>query len=324
MFYDFFLLECCNCISQTSAMYKLLLPFFFMISGLSCQSSESQYMSTSDGLHLNQCIQNSTEIINKTTQAKLVDMEIDAAYKVHYAPVLAKAKIIAQLTTAVYDSITSFQQQIDLLPLASVINKEQLTTFHSLQQKAQHLQEKSIALVYKSWDNGGIKGTIFRDSTRRKGSIQYIKKEIRPILITTEEKMLSPSIKPILQTKLGLLQQQVKQNEAVFIHFFAGQFGKMMLCGPREFMAINSAKTCIRLGETYEAAFIFLLEIPHKNYDVSIGDSVLNMVDDRSPIYSIPSTAKGEQCFWTTALIENPLTKEQTILRKAFYFEVTQ
>jgi hypothetical protein len=280
-------------------------------------------MPTSDFLQLNQCAQNSTEIIHKTIQAQLVYMEMKTADNAGYVPLLAKAKIIAQLTENVYDSIALFQQQIDFLSLEIAAKKEHLVMFQSLLQKAQHLQRQSIALIYKSWDNGGIKATIFADSTKRKTSMQYIKTTLSPIT-PPEWTIISPSINSILQIQIGRLQQQVKQNEAVFINFFASQFGKMTLCGPREFMAINSPKSCIRLGETYEAAFTLLLQMPHDNYEVRIGDSLLNRRYDRSPIYNIPSKTKGEQCFWTSVMIVDPFTKEQTILHKPFYFEVTR
>lgn len=300
-------------------MYRSLLILGFAFSFTGCQFSD---LPVNDALQLNQCYQNSANLINKITQAKLIDLEVEASSKAYYQPILAKAKSIAKLTKSVYDSSTLLYQQITRLPLDIAIKKEDFAAFQSLKQQAARLQKQSVQLIYESWDNGGIKATIFSDSSRRQESIQRIEAELSPIFLTTQDQQLASMTNRILLTTLGILQQKVKQNEAVFINFFASQVGGITLCGPRPVLVANSSKTGIRLGETYEAEFIIFQQMPDDNYEVSIGDSILKMTDGFSTAHSIPSTTKGEHCFWTSVVIEEPFTKEQTFLRKPFYFEV--
>jgi hypothetical protein len=303
-------------------MSKRLLLFAFSLIFASCQLSEQQYMSTSDVLQLNKCTQTSTEIITKVIQAKLVDLAVDNSYKTYYQPILAKAKIIEKTTKPVYDSISLFHQQMASLPFGIPINKEQLARFQSLKQSASRLQKQSLRLIYESWDDGGIRSTIFADSTKRQQSIQYIETALSPIVIRAKDKQFVPSTNSILLTTLGIFQQKIKQNEAVFINFLIGQTGKMRICGSRFFIATNSSKSCIRLGETYETAITFLQEMPHDNYEVRLGNRTIKMIDGRSAAYNIPYKRKGEQCFWTSLIITSPLTQKKIFLYKPFYFEV--
>lgn len=299
-------------------LFLLGFPLFFA----GCQFSEQQYMSTSAVLRLNQCAQTSTKIMNKVIQARLVDLTVADSYRMYYQPILAKAKIIEKSTKIVYDSISVFYQEMASLPLGIPIKKERLARFQTLKQSASRLQKQSIRLIYDSWNDGGIKATIFADSTKRQECMQQIETKLSPIVLSTSNKAFSISTNSILLTTLGVLQQKIKQNEAVFINFLRSQTGKMSTCG-FFYLASNSSKACIRLGETYETAITFLEEMSHDNYEVKIDNRTIKMIDGRSAVYNIPYKKKGEQCFWTSLMIKDPLTKEQTSLHKPFYFEVT-
>jgi hypothetical protein len=304
-------------------MSKLLFLLGFSLFFASCQLSEQQYMSTSTVLRLNQCTQTSTKIMHEVIQAKLVDLTVADSYRRSYQPILAKATIIEKSTKIVYDSISVFYQEMASLPFGIPIKKERLARFQALKKSANRLQKQSLRLIYNSWNDGGIKGSIFADSTKRKRNIQSIEAALSPIILRAKDKQLSISTNSILLTTLGMLQQKVKQNEAIFINFLRAQTSEMRTYCSWLYLASNSSKTCIRLGETYETAITFLQEMPHDNYEVRLGNRTIKMIDGRSAVYNIPYKKKGEQHFWTSLMIKDPLTKEQTSLHKPFYFEVT-
>lgn len=301
-------------------MYRILFILGIVSSFTSCQFSKAP---TSDVLYLNQCAQNNTAFIHRINQSTLVNLEVTSTYKPYYKPILVKAKNIEQLTKSTYDSITQFYHQMASLPLDIAVGKGRLSTFQTLKQQAIRLQKKSIELIDKAWDNGGIKGTVFSDSTKREGCIQRIEVNLSPIS-PLQDKQLVSSKHSVLLTTLNLLQQKVKQNESVFINFLASQIGRMTLGGSRFFATINSSKNCIRLGETYEASIIIPEIIPHHDYKIKVGDSTLEQLHPYRTLHHIPTEVKGEQAFSISILIENPLTKEQTFIRQPFYFEVTR
>jgi hypothetical protein len=260
-------------------LFLLGFPLFFA----GCQLSEQQYMSTSAVLRLNQCTQTSTKIMHKVIQAKLVDLTVADSYRMSYQPILAKATIIEKSTKIVYDSISVFYQEMASLPFGIPIKKERIARFLALRQSANRLQKQSLRLIYDSWNDGGIKGSIFADSSKRKRNIKSIEAALSPIVLRTKDKQLTISTNSILLTTLGMLQQKVKQNEAVFINFLRGQTSKLRPFS-RFFIASNSSKPCIRLGETYETAIMFLQEMSHDNYEVKIGNRTIKMIDGRSAV----------------------------------------
>lgn len=303
-------------------MPKFLLLLVLFLSLASCQ--EPQYMSTDEVLRFDQCALRSTEIINKTTQIKLVDLRVNNFDKAYYLPILEKIETIEQSTKSIYDSLCLFQQQMASLPLGVPITKEQLARFQALEKSVHRLPKQNLQLIYEAWDHGGIKATIFADTTRRLQSMQALEANLNPITLSTSKKALSISTNSILRTTLGMLQQQIKQNETVFVNFLIGQTSKMRLgpCGGFS-VAANSSKTCIRLGETYETAITFLDPMPHHHYKLILEGDTLEMIDDKSSKFSISTQRTGERCFWASLIITDPLTKEQTSFHKPFYFEVS-
>lgn len=302
-------------------MHKVLFLLNITFYSISCQSSDS---STENELQLNQTMQYSHAFIHGINQTSIADLEVYADYKPHYRPVLARAKSIEKLTNNVYNNIRLFDQQIAHLPLETAIQKDHFTTFQSLEQQAVRLQEESLWLIYKSWDNGGIQSTVFADTTKRKKSIQRIEATLSSIPLITQDRQLASSNNSILLTAISLLQQSVKQSEAVFINFFAGQVGGITICGPRAFVAINSSKTCLRLGETYEATLNIAQIVPRNDYKVVVEDSVLEKQAPYRTKHKIPATQEGEQSFSIFITLKDPLTQKQTFIRNPFYFEVTR
>lgn len=304
-------------------MPKLLLLLGLSLSLVSCQ--ESEYMSTNEVLLFNQCALRSTEIIHKTIQADLADLRVNNFDKPYYLPILEKIETIEQSTKSVYDSLSLLQQQVASFPLEIPIKKEHLAQFQALNKSAHRLQTQHLQLIYKAWNHGGIKATIFADTTRRLQSIQHLEARLSPIILNRSKNALSIATNSILSTTLGMLQQNIKQNETVFVNFLIGQTGKMGF-GPCGWFSVatNSPKACIRLGETYETTITFLEQMPHDHYKLIVEGDTLEMVDDKSSKFSISTQTIGEQCFWTALIITDPLTKEQTSLYKPFYFEVSR
>ena len=302
-------------------MPKLLLLLGLSLSFFSCQ--EPQYLSTNEVFIFNQCALRSTEIINKTIQADLVDLKVNNFDKPYYQPILEKVEIIKQSTKSVYDSLCLLQQQMASLPLGTPITKEQLARFQALEKSAHRLPKQNLRLIYEAWDHGGIKYTIFADTTKRQKPIQALEANLNLITLNTSKKDLSIITNSVLRTTLGILQQNIKQSEVIFISFLLGQSSKMRFCDfGGFFVASNSSKTCIRLGETYETAITILEQMPHDSYELIVEGDTLEMINDRST-YSISPQAKGEQCFRSYLVVKNPLTGKQSFFYKPFYFEVS-
>lgn len=219
---------------------------------------------------------------------------------------------------------TTFYKEVDLLKkqFRNDFKKEQsIQTLERLFEKAQHFQKQAIQLVAISWDDGGIKGSIFADITKKQICLKQLKTDLgTPLLewfLPYDQKTYSLAI---FLTQLNHLQNHIRCQENILVRFFVGQI--FTYCGYDHFdVYAVSKKPSIRLGETYEAGICFGNYTPIPILTVSVDKDSLSIINNAAT-YQRKPTNIGEQAYKVALTFKHPISRKIERREQLFYFEV--
>lgn len=203
-----------------------------------------------------------------------------------------------------------------------------------LDTKVQELKKAYLDFVAGLWENGGIKGTIFADQSKKESALASLKSEMT--LISSDEyqadqhegksweeftfgHMPVAAIYPMLRK----FQNDARTSEAAIVNFLASQMGKMELNYDKFDVFSQSPKPYILLGETYEAEIALGAYSSQAKFSVSVGGSSLKIVDGKAK-YTARGSSVGEKKYTAKISVNNPLTGETETFTKDFSYEVGQ
>lgn len=319
---------------------------------MSCQTSSSDTMILQTLLQ-NKHRQKNTLIIQDNTSSMLKSLQEITEYKTQCRPLYSKCYEIRQLADSLSEYIDHLK--IDLInssggysnsdaPLPMMLtkipknaqateivqqmlltDKQQVAPTQIITRKIQFFYQFCINLLNDSWENGGIKGTIFADITKKEASIQSIKKvlnspflyKVRTIPDQLDQQLQGKSLAAALSL-LSLIQNDIYLQAHHITNFFCAQISYMhhytFLPG-----CISAAKQSVRLGETYHAKI--LCGIPT---NVDIKSARINgkhtTIDNNKVLYSTPVTHVGGHTYQVNLTFSNPYTNTIDSLEKSFYF----
>ena len=296
--------------------------FFFFLLFLFTTSCQNSYPEDLIQYHysLNEQLESSNQIIKKNTLAILKNAEKKIQKMPHHAVLYSKLDEIIRLSDAFYNEVEVIKLKFE----HDFKAQNQIKILDTLRQKAQIFHKKSMELVEVSWDNGGIKGCIFADITKKQASLEQLKKSIgTPIfeqlnfnIFNKKEQALA-----LILTQFYTLQNDIRQQENNLVRFFSSQIA--LYCGYDRFDVYASAqKQCIRLGETYEAGICFGDYAPITVLSLNIDNDSLPILNNRTK-YKTATKQLGEQVYLATAKVQGLFSKEIDYQEQLFYFEVS-
>jgi len=297
--------------------------FFFCLLFLlntSCQNDYSEDF-IEHHLKLNEQFGRSNQLIKKNTSEIIKKARIKIQKMPHYRILESKCKEVTQLSNTFYNEVEVLKKQLE----NDFQEQQPIKVLELLHKKAQNYYRESILLVEKSWDNGGVKGCIFADITKKQTTIKYLKKNIGiPVFEqlnanTFSNKKDQPLA--VILTQLHALQNDIRCQENGLVRFFYGQIASY--CGYDYFdVYACSQKPCIRLGETYEAGICFGDYAPISLLHVSVDKDSLPISDNRAH-YQIEGKNIGEQAYLATVKFQHLLSEKIDYQEQLFYFEVS-
>jgi hypothetical protein len=202
-----------------------------------------------------------------------------------------------------------------------------------LEQKMQALHSQYLQMIVAYWDNGGLKGTIFADIRKKDAAVKRLKKELSLYFSTNykaeeynnqtwvdfnfKNKPLA-AVLPILRK----IQNDIQISESALISFLSSQFSTLSN-SPIKILDvfIQSSTPSIHLGKIYEANLVLGAFSPQTDFKILINGDTLKSLDGRV-IYRVRPTKTGKQHYNAEIHFTNPLTGENNVFRKDFYFEV--
>jgi hypothetical protein len=285
----------------------------------SCQNGYSKDF-IEHHLRLNKQLERSNQLIKKNTSAIIKKAHIEILKMPHYGILESKSKEVTLLSNTFYNEVEVVKKQFE----NNFQEQQAIKVLELLHKKAQNYYKESILLVENSWDNGGIKGCIFADITKKQTALKQVKEDIGiPIFQqlnanTFSNKKNQPLA--VILTQIHVLQNDIRRQENNLIRFFCSQISSY--CGYDRFdVYASSQKNCIRLGETYEAGICFGDYAPISLLHVSVDKDSLPIVENRVR-FQIEPKQLGEQAYRATVKFQHILSQEIGYQEQLFYFEV--
>jgi hypothetical protein len=203
-----------------------------------------------------------------------------------------------------------------------------------LDQKVKALKKAYLDFVAGLWAEGGIKGTIFADESKKEASLLALEKTMTLVSAegykpeahegkSWEEFTFGHMPVAAIYPMLRKFQNDAKTTEAAVINFLAGQMGKMELTYDKFDVFSQSSKPYILLGEKYESEIALGAYSSQAEFSVSVGGSRLNVVDGKAK-YTSSGSSVGEKKYTATISVKNPQTGELETFKKEFSYEVGQ
>jgi gliding motility-associated protein GldM len=329
------------------------------------QSSGSGSSSSSNSLASIKQLKNNNTYIENSNEVLVATMEATTETKVQYQPLIPIAKEIQSLTTqfhqytaelkdlmveesngAYTDAEAEAEGNTDLIGMPkNGTNKKAVKQifisgqYSGSQQEAQgavldsklnQLKRAYLETIADMWDNGGIRGTVFADPSKK---APYMAKLSSKISMPNEEKKSRETTwveesfkgKTVQETYLLLTQyeNQVNLSTAFVLSFLSEQMGKLELAYDKFDVFVQSPKPYILLGEKYESEIALGAYSSQAKFSVSVGGSSLSVVDGKAK-YSATGSSVGEKKYTATITVVNPQTGERETFKKDFSYEVGQ
>jgi hypothetical protein len=307
---------------KTTASYLLLINLFFLTS---CQEQYSEVEIQQEVLW-NETIQRTNLILKRNISTKIKKAIKDIETKVQYKPFLPKFKYITTQSDSIFNEIERLKDILLEQSEAYTPSTETIPT-KALTKNIQSSYNNYLHLIEKSWDNGGVKTTVFADIRKKKSVIQEIKASLDlPILsqIRTNPAYLERQLKdkPLaaVLTFLSSIQNDIRKQEYHVFHFFDKQISRI-----HDYTRINlcsvSNKHYVRLGETYKTEILWSTNSTEAFRSIIINGNSTPIVDERAS-YKIKPNQTGEQTYHPTLTFLNPYTNTIDSIQKTFYFNV--
>ncbi len=199
-----------------------------------------------------------------------------------------------------------------------------------LEFKLKQLKEAYLETILKMWDEGGIRGTIFADPSRKNATIDKLTREIS---MPNDNNFSSKTTwiednfrgKTVQETYLLLTQyeNQINLSTAAILKFLSEQMGRLELTYDKFDVFAQSPKPYVLLGETYESEIALGAYSSQAKFSVSVNGQSLPIRDGKAR-YSTRAARIGEKTYSATISVVNPLTGETETFKKDFSYEVGQ
>jgi hypothetical protein len=307
---------------------KPLLPYlclFLILIGTSCQEQYSDAMIQQQVLW-NANIQRTNLILKSNTSFKIEEAKNYIIPRTQYHSFYPKFKYITTQSDSLYNEIERLKRVLLEHSGGYASNAKPIST-KTLTANIQSSYNNYLHFMEKSWDNGGIKATIFADTSKKENFMQEIKATLNlPFLSqirdnpTYLERQLKDKPLAVALTLLSSIQNDVRKQEYHIFHFFDRQIGRMHNYKRVGLWAISS-KFHIRLGEIYKSEILLGSYLNNTLRAVVVNGNNLPLVNKRA-IYKIKPTQIGEQAYRPIVRFLNPYTNLVDSLEKTFYFDV--
>ncbi|MFT5646131.1 MAG: hypothetical protein ACI976_000809 [Aureispira sp.] len=322
---------------------------------------------------LDKGIKKNNEIVTDSNAKLILSMAETAKTKVQYQPLVDKAALVKDITIGFYDHVDKLRNvmveesggaytkadadekgdpSLEGKPKGKKDKDTPQRIFVSgdyagsekpdivvpagpeLDKRLRELKKSYLDFVAGLWDDGGIKGTIFADPSKKEASLKTLSQSMT--LVSSEGydpkahkdktwadftfgHMPVAAIYPMLRK----YQNDAKTTESAVINFLASQMGKMELTYDKFDVFSQSSKPYILLGEKYESEIALGAYSSQAKFSVSINGSSLSVVDGKAK-YSATGSKVGEKKYTATITVVNPQTDEKETFKKEFSYEVGQ
>lgn len=304
--------------------------------------------------------------IKASNKQLLANMEETINTKVQYEALVHKALEIQSLTTAFHESIYSIKDLVaqesqgvyteydeeandnaELIGMpkdgsnkkvieqvfisgkyggANTQEQQGPALYHQLTQ----LKENYLDAVASLWDNGGIRGTVFADLSKKESLLADLSDNLSLSDYGTrfnEATWIKENFKgkTIEEAYISLTQCQTQVNlsMAAVLHFLSAQMGKLELTYDKFEVIAQSPKNYVLLGETFESEIALGAYSTQAKFSVSVGGASLRIVDGKAK-YSTKASSVGEKTYAAKISVVNPQTDEIETFTKTFKYEVGQ
>lgn len=305
---------------------------FVLLTCVSCQESYPEAM-IQQQLLWKETIERSNLVLKKNNSLAIEEIKAYTKNMTQYHAFYPKFKYITTLANSLYDDIDHLKDELieysGNYSSSSKIASKIRSTIPTLTKNIQSIYHDYIYLMEHSWDNGGIKGTVSADISKKENRMDEIKAtlelpflhQIRANPVYLEQQLKDKSLAAIL-TLLSSIQSDIRKQESHVFDFFARQVGRICNFGWSSSFGlfIRPNKFCIRLGETYKTEFFWGSYSEEVRSIIISGDS-LSIEDERAK-YTIQTTQVGEQAYRPLVTFLNPYTNCVDSLEKTFYFDV--
>lgn len=213
-------------------------------------------------------------------------------------------------------------------------NKQEISEGMLLKQEIENLRNRLMSAAESLWDNGGIKGTVFADPSKKNPIIKELKKDFElafPVLFNSKdnndwvETMFFNKPVAAVYPLLRQLENQTQLMANTYVNFIAAKVSYMGCNYQSSFEAfVNTKRDVVKLGENYEAEiFLGILDYEHR-YMVSVDGKKISKYWDGPAIYSKKATKLGKQTYNARFEVMNPLTGETEVMVQTFSYEVVK
>ncbi|BDS13879.1 hypothetical protein [Aureispira anguillae] len=201
-----------------------------------------------------------------------------------------------------------------------------------LRSRIEKLKDAYLLLVEQFWKDGGIKGTVFAVSDRKKVLLEALEMELAlstknayPLTskvqdwanFTFQQQSIA-SVYPLLRA----IQNQAKLSEAAVVNFMASKMTVGCTYDAYELFEQPMKRTIV-LGESYETEFFLGQYASQANFTVSIQGQTIKSKNGKAIYKTIPKKV-GEQNYTARVAVTNSLTGETESFIKEFTYEVIQ
>ena len=310
---------------KTRLVYLLLFSFFFLTS---CQEPYSE-VEIQQQVLLNETIQRTNLMLKRNTSTKIKKTKSYIKARIQYHSFYPKFKYITTQSDSLFNEIEQLKRTlIDHLETYSSATK--IISTKTLTASVQSSYKNYLYFMESSWDNGGIKGTIFADIRKKESVMQEVKatldlpflSQIRADSAYLERQLKDKPVAAVL-TFLSAIQNDIRKQESHVFHFFSRQIG--MLCNfgssPEFGLHIRPNKYSIRLGQMYQTE-IFMGNYPNNSFhSVAINGERIPLLNEKAT-YTVKPSQTGKQAYRPTITFLNSYTNLIDSLEQTFYFDV--
>jgi uncharacterized protein (UPF0305 family) len=309
---------------------KPLLPYlclFLILIGTSCQEEYSDAMIQQQIL-LNATIQRTNLILKRNISFKIKKAKSYIENKIQYYSFYPKFKYVTEQSDSLYNEIEQLKRTLldhseTYSSAAKVISTKTLTA------SVQSSYKNYLHFMESSWDNGGIKGTEFADSSKKESVMQKIKasldlpflSQIRADSAYLERQLKDKSVAAVL-TFLSSIQNDIRKQEYHVFNFFSRQIGMLCNFGSSGFpLCVQYSKYYIRLGEIYDVKISLCGSANGTLLSTTVEGDRIPLLNERA-IYTVKPSQTGKQAYRPTIMFLNFHTNLIDSLEQTFYFDV--
>ena len=290
------------------------------------EASLEYYSTIAKELHL------SNQLLQEQKLEVLEDVKEESKIRTQYRPLVKAIEQTQNYSIPIIATIDSFIEQLEQ---ANPADKRSVNTIFIKEDKGNLLKGNIIKLrsaylnqVNDSWNDGGIKGTIFADPAKREAMLTEIEAEI-PLKASFgdargQQSWVEYTFKNMPATaainSLLRLKNTIFQCESIISSFYAGQIGFSccFFCYDPLNVYQVSPKYNLKLGDTLEMSLV-LGEKPYKKAKFYVDGVLIPKDKDYGfPLFEAPAETVGEHKYEVMAIIE----ASQDTIRNSFKYEV--